>query len=77
MRQQVSGAGSGGGGEGVELRRRVLTQCSLCLGYLLFDGEGVKGNREEAVRYFKMAAAAGCKEAEQVLGWMYNTGQWA
>lgn len=59
------------------LTARVLRSAGLVLGYLAFDGEGgLKVDRQEAVRYFKLAAAAGCKEAEQVLGWIYSTGQY-
>lgn len=73
----VQGQSSAAGGHVVDsaLRSRVLAESGLCLGYLVFDGEGVKADRSEAVKYFRLAAGAGCKEAEQVLGWMYNTGQ--
>jgi TPR repeat protein len=46
------------------------------LGYLSFDGEGTRTDKQEAVRFFKLAAQAGCKEAQQVLGWIFNTGQY-
>jgi len=46
------------------------------MGYLHFDGEGTKNDREEATRFFKLSASHGCKEAEQVLGWIFNTGQY-
>lgn len=58
------------------LQCRVLTQAGLVLGYLAFDGEGTRTDKQEAVRCFKLAAAAGCKEAQQVLGWIFNTGQY-
>lgn len=58
------------------LQCRVLTQAGLVLGYLSFDGEGTRIDNQEAVRCFKLAAAAGCKEAQQVLGWIFNTGQY-
>ena len=49
------------------------------LGYLCFDGEGTRTDRSEAVKYFKQAAAAGwgkeSREAAQVLGWIWNTGE--
>lgn len=57
------------------LRTRVLSQAGLVLGYLAFDGEGTRSDKQEAVKYFKLAAQAGCKEAQQVLGWIFNTGQ--
>eukprot|EP00775_Hariotina_reticulata_P007914 gene7914-8110_t len=77
LRALKQGQSSAAGGHVVDpaLRSRVLAESGLCLGYLVFDGEGVKADRSEAVRYFRLAAGAGCKEAEQVLGWMYNTGQ--
>lgn len=58
------------------LHSRVLTQAGLVLGYLSFDGEGTRQDRQEAVRCFKLAANAGCREAQQVIGWIYNTGQY-
>lgn len=58
------------------LHARVLTQGGLVLGYLSFDGEGTRSDKQEAVRCFKLAAQAGCKEAQQVLGWIFNTGQY-
>ncbi|WIA29264.1 hypothetical protein OEZ86_011772 [Tetradesmus obliquus] len=59
------------------LSRRVLAQAGLVLGYLAFDGEGsLKVDKAEATRYFRLAAGAGCREAEEVLGWVYNTGQY-
>jgi TPR repeat protein len=61
--------------EAALLANRVLSQGGLVLGYLCFDGEGMRIDVQEAVRYFKLAAGAGNKEAQQVLGWMYNTGQ--
>jgi TPR repeat protein len=55
----------------------VLAQAGLVLGYLAFDGEGsLKVDKQEATRYFRLAARAGSKEAEEVLGWVYNTGQY-
>jgi TPR repeat protein len=54
----------------------VLTQAGLVLGYLSFDGEGTRSDKQEAVRYFKLASQAGCREAQQVLGWIFNTGQY-
>jgi hypothetical protein len=59
------------------LSQRVLAQAGLVLGYLAFDGEGsLKVDKQEATRYFRLAARAGSKEAEEVLGWVYNTGQY-
>lgn len=60
----------------VGLQVRVLTQAGLVLGYLAFDGEGTRTDKQEAVRFFKLAAQAGCREAQQVLGWIFNTGQY-
>jgi TPR repeat protein len=54
----------------------VLSQAGLVLGYLSFDGEGTRVDNQEAVRCFKLASQAGCKEAQQVLGWIFNTGQY-
>ncbi|KAF6266525.1 hypothetical protein COO60DRAFT_2299 [Scenedesmus sp. NREL 46B-D3] len=65
------------GSELAALSQRVLTQAGLVLGYLAFDGEGsLKVDKQEATKYFRLAARAGCKEAEEVLGWVYNTGQY-
>lgn len=59
------------------LKDQILSQAGLVLGYLHFDGEGNCGvSRSEAVRYFKLAAQHGSKEAEEVLGWVFNTGQY-
>lgn len=70
--------GCSSSGVGEALRGRVLRQAGLVLGYLHFDGEGCGrcADRQEAMRCFKLAAAAGAMEAEQVLGWMVNTGQY-
>lgn len=61
------------------LRSRVQAQAGLVLGYLCFDGEGTRTDKSEAVKYFKQAAAAGwgkeSREAAQVLGWIWNTGE--
>lgn len=51
-------------------------QACLILGYQFFDGEGCRNSREDALRCFKASAASGSKEAEEVLGWMFNTGQY-
>jgi hypothetical protein len=75
VRLQVQSSAASGGDIDSALRSRVLAESGLCLGFMVFDGEGVKADRSEAVKYFRLAATAGCKEAEQVLGWMYNTGQ--
>ena len=57
---------------------RVQAQAGLVLGYLCFDGEGTRTDKQEAVKYFKLAAAATwgkeSREAAQVLGWIWNTG---
>lgn len=70
------GMGDALGSEACRLQSRVLTQAGLVLGYLSFDGEGTRTDTQEAVRCFKLAAQAGCREAQQVLGWMFNTGQY-
>lgn len=56
----------------------ALARASLVLGYLYFDGEGsARGSdKEQAVRLFRVAAANGSQEAQDVLGWVYNTGQY-
>ena len=46
------------------------------MGYLHFDGENGQQCRLEAVKYFKMAVGRGEREAEEVLGWIFNTGQY-
>jgi TPR repeat protein len=61
---------------GPELRRRVLREAGLVLGYLHFDGEGVGQDKAKSCVLFKVAADAGCAEAAQVRGWMFNTGQY-
>lgn len=62
-----------------DLCARVQSQAGLVLGYLCFDGEGTRSDRQEAVRYFKLSTAAGwgreSREAAQVLGWIWNTGK--
>jgi TPR repeat protein len=51
-------------------------QAGLILGYQHFDGEGCRVSREDALRCFKLAAANGEAEAEEVIGWIYSTGQY-
>jgi TPR repeat protein len=63
-------------GHEATLAKEVLGSGCLILGYLHFDGEGIKNDRQEATRFFKLSASHGCKEAEQVLGWIFNTGQY-
>jgi TPR repeat protein len=58
------------------LAAEVLRQAGVVLGYLHFDGEGTRSDRQEATRLFKMASDYGSKEAQQVLGWIFNTGQY-
>ncbi|GAX77472.1 hypothetical protein CEUSTIGMA_g4916.t1 [Chlamydomonas eustigma] len=53
----------------------MVSRAAVVLGYQHYDGEGVKTDLAEACRMFKLAAACGSKEGEQVLGWMWNTGQ--
>jgi hypothetical protein len=72
----VAAAGAAVSRQQCGLHTRVLTQGGLVLGYLSFDGEGTRSDKQEAVRCFKLAAQAGCKEAQQVLGWIFNTGQY-
>lgn len=61
------------------LAARVQSQAGLILGYLCFDGEVTRSDKQEAVRHFKLSAAAGwgreSREAAQVLGWIWNTGE--
>jgi len=57
-------------------RLRVLREAALVLGYLHFDGEGVSTDKGKATQLFKVAADAGCNEAAQVRGWIFNTGQY-
>mmetsp|Transcript_29910 Transcript_29910/g.53543 ORF Transcript_29910/g.53543 Transcript_29910/m.53543 type:complete len:285 (-) Transcript_29910:378-1232(-) len=54
----------------------VAGKSLLILGFILFDGEGVARDIEEAVRSFKKAVAYGSKDAEKTLGSIYNTGQY-
>jgi TPR repeat protein len=58
------------------VRLRVLREAALVLGYLHFDGEGVATDKAKSCTLFKIAADAGCNEAAQVRGWMFNTGQY-
>jgi TPR repeat protein len=51
-------------------------QAGLILGYQHHDGEGCKVSNEDALRCFKLAAANGEAEAEEVIGWIYSTGQY-
>jgi TPR repeat protein len=46
------------------------------MGFLHLDGEGCQACNTTAVKWFKVAADAGNKEASTTLGWMYNTGQY-
>jgi len=54
----------------------IAGKALLLLAFILFDGEGVQRDCEEAVRLFKRAAAYGSKDAEHTLGSIYNTGQY-
>jgi hypothetical protein len=72
----VAAAGAAVSHQQCGLHARVLTQGGLVLGYLSFDGEGTRSDKQEAMRCFKLAAQAGCREAQQVLGWIFNTGQY-
>ncbi len=42
---------------------------------MYYEGEGVNVDFEEAMRWFKLAAAQGNAEAQQRLGAMYAAGQ--
>lgn len=54
-----------------------LASAGLLLGYIHLDGEfSVRQDLPEAVRWLKVAAKAGSREAEKVLGSLYNTGQY-
>lgn len=55
--------------------RSLLAKAALMLGFHYFDGEGVKADKPLAVRLFKLAGCNGSREAERVLGWIFNTGQ--
>jgi len=57
------------------VREEVMREGGVVLGFMTLDGEGVRQNSADAVRWFKLAATHGSREAEQVLGWVYNTGQ--
>lgn len=54
-----------------------LASAGLLLGYILLDGESsMRQDLQEAVRWFKVSAKHGSKEAEKILGSLYNTGQY-
>lgn len=42
----------------------------------LLSGEGTQPCNVTAVKWFKLAAEHGNKEADKTLGWLYNTGQY-
>lgn len=58
------------------MKRDVLSKACLVLGYIHFDGDASLSNKEEAVRMFKVAARYSSQEAAEVLGWIFNTGQY-
>jgi TPR repeat protein len=72
----AQGPAAAAGARHTGLAAEVLRQAGVVLGYLYFDGEGTRGDRQEATRLFKLASDYGSKEAQQVLGWIFNTGQY-
>ena len=46
------------------------------MGFLHLDGEGTQACNATAVKWFKVAAEHGNREADKTLGWLYNTGQY-
>lgn len=46
------------------------------MGFLHLDGEGTQACNVTAVKWFKVAAEHGNREADKTLGWLYNTGQY-
>ena len=46
------------------------------MGFLHLDGEGTQACNVTAVKWFKIAAEHGNREADKTLGWLYNTGQY-
>lgn len=59
-----------------ECDSELLASAATILGYLHMDGEGTKIDNIQATKWFAIGKANGNKEAEQTLGWMYNTGQY-
>jgi TPR repeat protein len=49
---------------------------AVIIGFLHLDGEGTQPCNVTAVKWFKLAAEHGNKEADKTLGWLYNTGQY-
>ncbi|KAK9818231.1 hypothetical protein WJX72_009147 [[Myrmecia] bisecta] len=77
LAQKAAAAGNDGLAAGKPLSpARLLSSAALLLGYLHFDGEAAKQDVAEAVRWFKVAAASGSREAENMLGTLFNTGQY-
>ncbi|KAL6752891.1 hypothetical protein V8C86DRAFT_2438831 [Haematococcus lacustris] len=55
----------------------VLASAAIILGFMHFDGDGgMRVDQALACNLFKLAALAGSREAAQVLGWMFSTGQY-
>lgn len=54
----------------------LLATAAGIMGFLHLDGEGTKPCNVSAVKWFKVAAENGNVEADKVLGWLYNTGQY-
>ena len=53
----------------------MLSQAAVLLGYLHLDGEGIKEDKELAVKWMKLSSSLGNVDAQTTLGFLYNTGQ--
>lgn len=51
------------------------TEAQFKLGYMYSNGQGVRPDHEEAVKWSRLAAEKGKGEAQYNLGYMYSTGQ--
>ena len=49
---------------------------AFMLGLLHLDGEAAKADAAEAVRWLRLAASYGSREAPALLGTLFNTGQY-
>lgn len=54
----------------------MLSRAALHLGFLALDGEAIKLDLEAAVKWFRLAARCGSRDAELALGTLLRTGQY-
>eukprot|EP00850_Spirogloea_muscicola_P014153 SM000100S09380 [mRNA] locus=s100:79567:80770:+ [translate_table: standard] len=57
--------------------RALSAKAAVLLGFMYLDGEGThRPDNTEAVRWFQLASKLGNLDAEQIVGWLWNTGQY-